>query len=211
MRLPAPVAALGRAVSWHRRGLAAVLAAASVLALYSALRPSTADQVPVLVASRSIAAGQTADAGSLRIASVPRAVVPDQALTALDQAVGRTVTAGLTPNSILTDRDVLTPTRSADGTVVVPVRITDTGVAALLQPGDRVDLFARSDGTTDPGRDARLASGAVVVTVTQPADGPVAGVGGGTGDGALVLVRVGPSVAERLAKAPSSNMTIVFR
>lgn len=210
MRLPASLRELRRAVGWHRRLLAAGLAAASVALAISALSPAPPVSVEVVTAARDLRPGVVLTAADLATARLPPAVVPAGSLLPRGTTpVGRVLATAIRRGEPLTDvRLVGRPLLAAldvDGLVAAPVRIADAASVALLQPGDLVDvLVAGSPGGTTaygtpeahPPTSATVVAAAVRV-LTVPAGGPE-GIGG---EGALVLLAVRPSVATSLARA----------
>jgi hypothetical protein len=96
-----------------------------------------------------------------------------------------------------------------DELVAAPIRIADAGAAALLEPGDVIDVLAAdgvggTDGEADAGsmaREARLvASDVRVVAVPHDDESALAG-GGDLGEGALVVLATTSQTAARLASA----------
>lgn len=198
---------LRRAVSWHRRGLAAVAAAIAVLALYSALNPSTDTAARVVAAAREVAPGALLSADDLELRAVPPSLLPERAVLSIDEAVGRAAAAGLTRGSLLTEVSVVAPRANSEpGTVIAPVKVRDPDVVALLRPGDRIDLLAADAD----GKAQTVASNAVIVALPQPPSSGGFADGGGTPN--LVLVRVQESTATQLAELGSgSEILVVLR
>ncbi|MDX3803482.1 RcpC/CpaB family pilus assembly protein [Streptomyces sp. AK04-3B] len=84
-----------------------------------------------------------------------------------------------------------------------PVRIADAAAVRLLRPGDRVDVIAAEQ--TARGATARVvARGALVTKVPELLDAPAGDPGPGSDAGALVVLSVPRSTAERLAGASAS-------
>ena len=98
----------------------------------------------------------------------------------------------------------------AAGTVAAPVRIADAESAALLRPGDVVDLLAAAavpDGATGEAR--LVASGVRVLLAPRPQR---SGLAAGLGNGALLLVATSFSTAARLAAAAvTDRLSVVLR
>lgn len=95
------------------------------------------------------------------------------------------------------------------GTVVVPVRFADTGVAHVLRPGMRVDVIAapRLDGDTP----VRVAEGAVVLTPsdgTHGADGASSAGGADSGGGLLGGTVASDDAPVLLAVTPDESVTL---
>ena len=81
------------------------------------------------------------------------------------------------------------------GETIVPVRLPDAGMAALLRAGDEVDLLATDPGTGEASLVARDVT--VLATPTGVPDGPAGGSGG-------ALVVVGASAGEAVTIAGAS-------
>ncbi|MEU5579730.1 RcpC/CpaB family pilus assembly protein [Streptomyces huasconensis] len=95
--------------------------------------------------------------------------------------------------------------RPAAETVTAPVRIADAAAAALLRPGDRVDVIA-AEGPPGSGVKPRVvAAGARVSEVPEQAEGPAE-------SGALVVLSVPRDTASRLAGAgASARLAVTLR
>jgi Flp pilus assembly protein CpaB len=224
---------LRRAVSWHRRLLAAGLAAAAVAMAVGAMSPTAAPTVAVLAAARDLPGGLPLSAGDLHSIALPPEVVPAGALRPGDDVTGRLLAGPARRGEPLTDARLLGPGLLAgypDDLVAAPVRIADGGAVSLLRAGDRVDVlaadpspyssrtdpaYAEGDGTGRSGGSAvaRVVASAVrVLTVPQAPDGGPLGGGGGYVDGALVVLAVTPAVAAELASAEvSARLSVLLR
>lgn len=123
--------------------------------------PST----PVAVATKDLVAGAVIGTDDVALAPRPRTMVPDDAI---DDVVGRVVTAPIAPGEVVLER------RLAGGTG--PLALLDPGAVAFavpvdtatppLRPGDRVDVFAPVDsGSRATVGATRIARRAVVVAV----------------------------------------------
>lgn len=187
---------LGRAVSWHRRKLAAVAAVGAVLATVSAALPPDRPSTEVLVTTTALAGGVTLGSTDVTLRRLPEDAVPTGAATDPAAVVGRTLVAPLPANAVLTDLSVLSDRTLADpGLVIAPLRIGDATIAGLLRVGDRVDVVS---GATAGSRATVVASDVRVVAL--PADPGADGLGvtaGGNG-GQLVLVAATPEQAAAL-------------
>lgn len=201
---------LRRAVSWHRRLLAAGLAAIAVAAGIHAVEPAEPVTVPVLVAARDLAAGVPLAAADLEVRALPEALVPLGVLQPGDETVGRLLTGAVRAGETLTDVRLLGPSLVdglSAGAVATPVRVADAGVAGLVRPGDRVDVLA-TPATLDAevGATHVAASGVIVVAVPDPS------TPGGFGDGALLVLATSPQTAADLAAATvTSRLSITVR
>lgn len=195
-----------RVLAWRLRFVVAAtclgLAAAVTV---SVLRPAPPAGVDVLVAAHDLPAGLQLASPDLRVVTVPEsaavaeAVASDEVRAAL---VGGTtavpVPAGmpLVPD-LLAGADLSGP----PGTVVAAVRLADDAMAALLGPGDRVDLLA---APAEGGPGVTLARAALVLPSASHAES--GGLLGGDTDTAPLLVAVTPDEAAALAGAGVSNV-----
>ncbi|WP_353708515.1 SAF domain-containing protein [Cellulosimicrobium sp. ES-005] len=204
-----------RGVWWRSRFVVAALCcgvAASVAV--GALRPPPPPTAPAVVTTREVPAGAVLTDADLRVDPVAAELVPAGSAARPDDVVGRRATVALPAGTLLQDALVAGGELAAAapaGTVVAPVRL-DPGVAALLGPGDRVDLLAAgdqalttalaeapTDGQQPPAADPYLARAAVVVPAPEPDDGGGLLGTGGSGTDVVTLVAVRPEEAVRLA------------
>ncbi len=193
---------LRRAVAWRRRLLAAGLAAGSVAFAIQALTPSPPAGTDVVVATRDLPAGTVVSPGDLGLAHRPTGDVPQGALTTAAAATGRPVSSAVRRGEVLTDVRLVGPEALrglAAGTVAAPVRIADAESAALLRPGDVVDLLAASAAPDATTGEARLVASGVRVLLAPRQQRT--GLPAGLGNGALLLVATSSSTAARLAAA----------
>lgn len=161
--------------------------------------------VPVVVAAGAIEAGSRLDAGSLRLAFLPRAAVHPQALTALADAAGRVARFPL-----VAGEQVLAPRLSGSGGRGAVEPLLASGQRAmylplppesgyprdLIQPGQRVDLVFVPDNAD--GGAARLFLAAVPVLSVKAAR---SGLFGGEEGLQGLVVAVDVPQAEALASA----------
>jgi pilus assembly protein CpaB len=201
-----PLHGLARAASWHRRKLAVVAAIAAVLTGISAAAPEGPAMITVVRASAQLTGGTMLSASDLRADRVVAADVPEDVVTDPDDLIGKTLAAAVAKNQMMT---LLATTTARDavpsGHVIAPLRLTDAAQAALLQPGDVVDVLAAD---SEAEQAAVIAAGARVVTspsVHQDRASPGA-------DGALVLLDVDGQTATTLAHAAASTtLSIIWR
>jgi pilus assembly protein CpaB len=131
---------------------AALGAGGLAIALWpSAPAPASDDGVPVLVARRTLKAGQAIDPALVVVVRVPAAIVPKTALTETDQVAFRIAAVAIPPGLpivvSLLRRGTGTATLAA-GERAVGVRVDDvTGLPALLDEGSAVDLVIGSGET----------------------------------------------------------------
>lgn len=192
---------LRRAVTSHRRLLAAGLAAASVALALAALRPDTAPMTDVLVAAHDLAAGDTLATSDVRVAELPPKAVPDGAFGDGDAVAGQVLAAPLRRGEPLTDVRLVGAASLhgyGEGKVGTPVRIADPGIADLLHPGSVVDVLAvpTAAGLEATGPAKAVAKGVQVVSVPTADDSA-------TRQGTLVVLATTPKQAAKLARGTS--------
>lgn len=198
-RSPLSRAALRRAVSWHRRPLAALAAVLAVLATVAALSPEQAPGVTVVTAVRGLPGGAQLTADDLAVVEVDPVAAPESAPGSVEALLGRTLTAPVTKGTILTSVDVVAPRERGGGrgTVLAPVRLADAEVVGLLRVGDEVDVLG---GDAATGAVGVVASSARVASLpSREEEGGL--FAGGSGSGALVLLEVPPAAAVALTEA----------
>ncbi len=191
----------------RRRLLAAGLLAGSAACAISALSPPPPPSAQVAAAERDLSGGTTISAADVRIVRVPPESVPAGAITDAAQVTGRVLAVPVRAGETITDVRLVGSALLAgygDQLVAAPVRIADAGSAALLQPGDVIDVLAAdgvgaTDGETMAGAARLVASDVRVVTV--PRDDESALPGGDLGGGALVVLATTSQTAARLAAA----------
>lgn len=192
-----------RAVSKHRRLLAATLAAAATALAIGAVRPDPPTTAHVVTAVRDLAAGSDLHNGDVRVRSVPASAVPDGALAEARDAVGQVLAAPVRRGETLTDVRLVGES-SVRGygpdKVGTPVRIADPGVASLLRPGSVVDVLAvpTAAGLDATGPAKVVAAKVRVVSLPETTDA-------GTTPGTLVVVAATPEQAAALTRAAAGS------
>lgn len=175
-----------RLVRRHRRSLGALLVGVAALLALQQLRPPPPPTVPVVVADRELPAGTVLQPSDLALRQVPAEAVAPSALADPDRAVGRTLAGPVPRGEPLSTARLRGPELLAgqpEGTVALPVRVADAGAAALLAPGDHIDLLAAL-----PGDD-----GGTGIVVAEALPVLLVGTGGGGGsDGGLLGSGAGP-------------------
>lgn len=173
-----------------------MLAAVVAVGLATAVRPPDARTTGVVVARADLLPGSTLTGSDLALAERPDDAVASDAVRDPADLRGRLLVAPVRAGEVLRQRDVVGSTLLSalgDALVAVPVRLADDGVAALLQPGDVVDLVAVHDGSA-----AVVAAGVRVLAVPRSAASTsVLGASSGSEGGSLVVVAA--SAADGLA------------
>lgn len=210
-----------RVLAWRARPLLIVVALVLACALGArAGAPPPAPTVPVVVAAADLSAGDVLAAGDLRTVRVPRTAAPSAATAELHDLVGEELAVDV-PRGLTVVPAHLARSRFAAaapaGTVAVPVHLADAAVAALLRPGDRVDLVAGAlDGWPGDDGPAVLAEAALVLEVltdpgTDDDDGlGLLGGGAATATDPLVVVAVTTDEGHRIAAAEGGSLGAVL-
>ncbi|MFI2365745.1 RcpC/CpaB family pilus assembly protein [Promicromonospora sp. NPDC019610] len=202
-----PASRQARRILWRWRfALAAALFGLAATLTVHLLRPPPPPTVDVAVTARAVAPGTQLTRADVAVRAVAADLAPPGALHSVRAVLGRAAVVGLPEGaplhtSLVSDDGV--SAAAPRGTVVVPVRLSDDAVAALLRPGDRVDLLAGTTSGSEPDGEPRyLARGARVLPVPagrEPKDaggllGPVS-----DGEGPVTLVAVTPEEAPELS------------
>ncbi len=203
------LSALRRAANWHRRKLAVVVAFVATAVILTSLPPPGADLEWAVVVTRELRAGTTVQSPDVNLVQLPREVLPESAITDVDQVVGRFVIATLPRRSILTTASVFTPGHlgAPPGMAILPVRLQDKALYALLQVGAVVDLIGFNSRT---GKSEVLAQAARIAAI--PAREENSGFGQTGESGLLILVEVRAAAATDLSTAAlTSQLNVVLR
>jgi Flp pilus assembly protein CpaB len=202
-------AALRRArrILWRWRfALAAALFGLSASVTVHLLRPPPPPTIDIAITARPVAAGTELTGDDVVVRSVAADLAPPGALRTVRSLLGRAAVVGLPAGAPLHATLVSDDGVSAaapHGTVVVPVRLSDDAVAALLRPGDRIDLLAGTTSGSEPdGAPRYLARGALVLPVPAGREPEAAGglLGPASeGDRPVTLVAVTPQDAPELS------------
>jgi pilus assembly protein CpaB len=179
---------------------------AAVLAGVSAAAPEGPAMISVVKAKSRLPAGTVVSASDLVLDRVAASDIPEGVLTDPLALVGKTLAAPVAENQMMTPLAATDARTSVPpGHVIAPLRLADTALAALLRPGDLVDVIA-----ADPqaGQAAVVAAGARVITIPTVPDERV----GPGPEGALVLIDVDAHTASVVAHAAASaTLSIIWR
>ncbi len=183
-----------RRVLARRRLLAALCLGAAASATVHAVAAPPVPTVDVLAAAHDLPAGHELVEGDLVLRGLPPDAVPEGVPRT---AVGETLASPVRAGEPITDVRLVGSGLAAahPDLATLPVRLPDAGQAALLDPGDRIDLLA-----TDPqaGGSRVVAAGALVLAVPR-ADPDDAAAGSPTG--ALVVLGVAPTEVPAVSEA----------
>lgn len=161
------------------------------------------EQVDVCVATRDIAAGERVDASAVEMRSWVADLLPDEALRASGDAIGRVATSSIVKGEVISgkrfedERDSLdVPTGKQ--AVSVPVKAVQA-VGGAIRPGMSVDVYAAGDSST-----SAIVHGVAVLDVSVGESGSLASNGSG-----WITLATDPENVQELIAA-SSRTTLYF-
>lgn len=201
--------ALARIPRWPRL-LAALtcllLAGLSAVDAHARRGPAAAG-VPVLVSTRSLAAGHRLAVGDLRVTRWPPVLRPPTGYARASPVLGRRLAGPVGPGEALTSERLVGASLTAGlprGTAAVPVEIAQQAAADFVHPGDRIDLVAAPAADADPiaGPGSAAAPNAAADTVARNVR--VLAVLPAGDAGTTVVVATDQLTARRLARAGST-------
>jgi Flp pilus assembly protein CpaB len=210
-RITQVLEAMRRRAIRHRRLIAALCAGLSVIVMAATTNARHGSGVAVVAAARDLPSGATLTTADLTTVILPTTAIPAGAITSAAVAIGRPIAGALRRGEPLTDARIDHGALSAPraGFVAAPVRLADAEAAALLQPGERIDVLAASTApagetaSAAAGEAAVVAAGVRVVAIPTPTGGP-SNVSGADFSGALVILATTPEQARALAQAEVS-------
>jgi hypothetical protein len=197
---PNPLTRFVRFLALHRRAVAALAAMLAVGALGVVATGRDQTFVTLVVAARSVDAGQTRTAAALST-EVPSHLVPEGAVADPAAAAGRLTAAALPRGAILTASALVTSAgrTTAEGRLILPIPLTQPELAGLLHPGDPVTLLLgeATGGTT-------VVDDAVIVSLPETNSGGLFG-----GSSSYLLVDLSEQDAALVTAA--STVTVALR
>ncbi len=190
-----------RSISWHRRKIAAVLAALGAFALLTHFSGTAEPSGEVVVVSRDVSAGAALTAGDVSVAAVPEALIPTDALTDPAEAVGSSAAVALTTHTIVQPALLVSGEPPPEGRALVPITVQDAQLREILSPGLRVALVSSMGDV--PGI---VTDDAVIHTMPQVASSSLVT----TSQAALVLVEVASALAPEVSMLGQSGQLSIF-
>ena len=208
-----------------RRGLAGALVLAAGLSAAAGVR----EHPQVYVFARNVPAGSVVGDGDVELRRVPKEVIPAAALGPEDTPAGSVLVAAGSVGEVLTPARLLgvsdtTQSFSAPGLHMVPLKLAEPDIAALLHHGDTVSIVTAAappgagvagagpddgipvaDATPEPSAAALVAAGGRVVATALPEGGK------GQARPGTILVALPAAEADRVAAASLSGpLTVVI-
>ncbi len=190
-----------RTISWHRRSLAAVLAALGILALVSHLSGAGEASDHVVVTTGPVIAGVPITASSVMLQLVPRTAIPVDAITELHDVVGRPASVSMSARTVIQRGLLVSGSSVGEGRALVPIMVPDGQLRELLSPGLRIALVSAGDQVAGV-----LTEDAVVHSMPQMEASSFVG----TGQAALVLVEVPSALAPEVSVLGQTGQLTIF-
>ncbi|MGV8845853.1 SAF domain-containing protein [Tessaracoccus sp.] len=190
-----------RTISWHRRKIAAVLAALGLFALMSHLSGADETASQVVVIRSGVTAGAVISGSDIELASLHGSAVPPDAFTGLTDVVGQSAAVTVSAHTIVQPGLLVPGSAPPSGRSLVPISVNDGQLRAMLTPGMRVALV--SAVADSPGI---VTEDAVIHPMPQHQDASLMT----PGQAALVLVEVPTSLAPEVAVLGQSGQLALF-
>jgi Flp pilus assembly protein CpaB len=159
---------------WTRTVRARRVAAGAlvVLAGLAAIRSDPhGERVEVVVASRDLPPGAALTADDVSLESRPARTVPDGVATDMSSVLRTTLAGPARRGLVLTDGRLrgsrLTDAAAGPDARIVGVHPADAALVDLVRPGDVVDVVTADDAADPPGAPRVVASGGIVVLVSD--------------------------------------------
>ncbi|MFC5370785.1 SAF domain-containing protein [Arcanobacterium bovis] len=152
----------------------------------------------VLVAKSDLATGDTLSSSNVEVVDIPQKILPEHAVSTLAEVKDEVIAAPLPRGMPVVKEQLLDSSfskRAPANTVVTTITLADDASLAMLQPGNRIDLYAPPRENTKDLDAELLASNAVVLsTVSQQNKG---GIFNDFSNKSTIMVAI-PSDAARL-------------
>lgn len=204
-----PVRTRSELLRRYRKPLAigfALLALAGTLNVFSSGQLS---QREVVVVSSDIAAGSEISANQLTVQTARLDPQDSEVFESADKLVGQRAAVGLDAGTVVRKYALVGPqllAGSIEGTVAVPLRLSDPATVSLLHPGQMVDIvLTTGDGFDQEIQSRTIAKAVPVLWVPQSATSSEFGMLNGasaTGEG-IIVVAAASSLSDDLSGAVS--------
>lgn len=190
-----------RTISWHRRKIAALLAALGTFVLLTHFSGSDEPTAQVVTVTRAVSAGDTLTSSDVTLTDVPAALVPAAALTDDGEVAGRTAAVALTAHTVVQPALLVSGEPPPPGRSLVPITVNNAQLREILTPGLRIALVSSLGDV--PGI---VTDDAVVHTLPQVVASSIVA----TGQSALILVEVPTVLAPEVSILGQSGQLNIF-
>ena len=144
--LATAIIALRRYSSQRNRRIVAALCAVFAVFLTLSNPEGSGQQRSVVVAQRSIAAGEVLRLTDLTTVTISGAALP-QSLTDPAAGVGQRAAIPIPAGGLITTNQLIGPgLLDNDQYALVPLRLSDASLSSVLTVGDWIDIFATNEG-----------------------------------------------------------------
>lgn len=176
-----------------------IAAALVVLAVALITADTLRATVSVVAFTRDLAPGHRITHSDIQLIEAPASLVPRHSLTTLDDAIGKLLISAQASGSMATTVDFFNPVldefSNGSNDAIVPITLANPSTAAVLAPGDRVDVIAAEHKGQ---RTKVLATNGVIIFIATEAQ-PLESVRPGT-----LLVQLPQQQAQVVASASLS-------
>jgi Flp pilus assembly protein CpaB len=208
MRSLPSLPSLFRLLRWHRRAIGIVALFVCLLSGLGIVMGPKPTGSPVVVTTQALPPGTQLTAADIRVTLAPADLVPAAALTTVDQAVGAHLAVGQPQGAMLTDLALSATEALSDvaaGEVLVPFRLADPDVLALLRVGSYLTVVSSQlDGQT-----SIVAEHVRVASLPDKADAGLLNAGT-TSSSVLILVATDPVTGQKLAGAGGTTLGVMI-
>lgn len=128
-------------MQWHRRPVAALLAALGALIIVAGVRGEAPPEASLLVTASALPAGHLITRDDLKVIGLPPAAAPSGAPLTPEDVIGKTAAADLLPNSILQPGMLIHDGGAPPGRATVPITLAEAQLVSILRPGTRISLI----------------------------------------------------------------------
>lgn len=183
-------------------GIACLLLA--VAAALNLLASGQLGQRDVVVAMRDLPAGVVLTSSDVQLQQIPADAKDLQLLSDVQELVGQRLAVAVPAGTALRDYLLVGPgllTGTAEGTVAVPIRLTDAATVGLMHPGQLVDIvLTTGDGFEKEIRSETIAKSVAVLWVPASAKSEfgMLSPSSNPGDG-IIVVAAEDSLSDDLA------------
>ncbi|WP_313812756.1 RcpC/CpaB family pilus assembly protein [Glutamicibacter sp.] len=185
-------------------GIACLLLAAA--AALNLLASGQLGQRSVVVAVGDLPAGAVLTSGDVQLQQIPADANDRQLITNAQDLIGQRLAIAVPAGTALRDFLLVGPqllTGSPQGTVAVPIRLSDAATVALIHPGQLVDIvLTTGDGFENEIRSETIAKSVAVLWVpaAESSEFGMLGAGASPGEG-IIVVAAASTLSDDLAGA----------
>ena len=190
-----------RRILVHRRLLATLSAMACVAAICTIAAGHGGPTETVYTAVSHIPPGTAITAAQVAKTAVPVGLVPDGAITSLDDLTGQMTAGPIPAGAIVTADDFVAASQAGDGFVIIPLTVSSQ-ILSVIKPGEHVSIFLTDMSTGE----VTVARGIRVITV------PAASSSGMFSSGSsadFILVEVPEDIAKHMTSSSGIGSTTV--